>query len=182
MALWFPCVLWNCIRPEQLWCLNPKKILNVLPPLTKGGKRPEPSLRPSNAKDDNSGGETALDAPAECWICYDNDLDESDSSVSSSSSSSFSSSSSSSRRRVRGGRAMISPCDCKGDVGMVHHDCLKRWLVESADNPDSLRCKVCNAPYLVEKGSQFSLATGFTLRQWVATATAVTVMCGTCGG
>ena len=28
MALWFPCVLWNCIRPEQLWCLNPKKILD----------------------------------------------------------------------------------------------------------------------------------------------------------
>jgi len=25
VALWFPCVLWNCIRPEQLWCLNPKK-------------------------------------------------------------------------------------------------------------------------------------------------------------
>merc|ERR1719150_1434009 len=28
VALWFPCVLWNCIRPEQLWCLNPKKILD----------------------------------------------------------------------------------------------------------------------------------------------------------
>ena len=26
--MWFPCVLWNCIRPEQLWCLNPKKILD----------------------------------------------------------------------------------------------------------------------------------------------------------
>ena len=22
VALWFPCVLWNCIRPEQLWILN----------------------------------------------------------------------------------------------------------------------------------------------------------------
>ncbi len=45
-----------------------------------------------------------------------------------------------------------------------------------------MRCKVCNSPYLVEKGSQFSLATGFTLRQWVATAAAVTVMCGSLGG
>ena len=26
--MWFPCVLWNCIRPEQLWALNPKKILD----------------------------------------------------------------------------------------------------------------------------------------------------------
>ena len=33
IALWFPCVLWNCIRPEQLWCLNPKKILERFPPL-----------------------------------------------------------------------------------------------------------------------------------------------------
>lgn len=38
VALWFPCVLWNCIRPEQLWCLNPKKILERMPPLG-GGKR-----------------------------------------------------------------------------------------------------------------------------------------------
>ena len=37
---------------------------------------------------------------------------------------------------------MIQPCDCKGDVGAVHHDCLRRWLVESADNPDALNCKV----------------------------------------
>ena len=33
VALWFPCVLWNCIRPEQLWCLNPKKSLERFPPL-----------------------------------------------------------------------------------------------------------------------------------------------------
>ena len=25
MALWFPCVLWNCMSPEQLWILNSKK-------------------------------------------------------------------------------------------------------------------------------------------------------------
>ena len=30
VALWFPCVLWNCISPEQLWILNPKKILKKL--------------------------------------------------------------------------------------------------------------------------------------------------------
>merc|ERR1719264_1797478 len=39
VALWFPCVLWNCIRPEQLWCLNPKKILERMPPLNGRRKR-----------------------------------------------------------------------------------------------------------------------------------------------
>ena len=35
---------------------------------------------------------------------------------------------------------------------------------------------------MVEKGSQFSLITnGFTVRQWVATAGAVTLMCATLG-
>lgn len=40
----------------------------------------------------------------ECWICYDPD-------------------------RMDCG-PMIQPCNCKGDVGAVHHDCLRRWLVE----------------------------------------------------
>lgn len=30
VALWFPCVLWNSMSPEQLWILNPKKILKKL--------------------------------------------------------------------------------------------------------------------------------------------------------
>ncbi|KAL1115273.1 hypothetical protein AAG570_007304 [Ranatra chinensis] len=27
VALWFPCVLWNCMSPEELWILNPKRLL-----------------------------------------------------------------------------------------------------------------------------------------------------------
>jgi hypothetical protein len=38
---------------------------------------------------------------AECWICYDADAGP-----------------------------LIHPCNCRGGVGAVHHDCLKRWLVE----------------------------------------------------
>uniref|UniRef100_A0A1B6GD71 Uncharacterized protein n=1 Tax=Cuerna arida TaxID=1464854 RepID=A0A1B6GD71_9HEMI len=30
VALWFPCVLWNCTSPEQLWILNPKRIIKNL--------------------------------------------------------------------------------------------------------------------------------------------------------
>lgn len=46
IALWFPCVLWNCIRPEQLWCLNPKKILERFPQ----------SLRDNTTKSSSAGG------------------------------------------------------------------------------------------------------------------------------
>lgn len=41
---------------------------------------------------------------------------------------------------------------------------------------------MCNAAYMVEKGSQFSLTRGFTVKQWIQTATIVTVMCLTLGG
>lgn len=40
----------------------------------------------------------------DCWICYDSD------------------------RQDAG--PLIQPCQCRGDVSAVHHDCLRRWLVE----------------------------------------------------
>ena len=43
-------------------------------------------------------------------------------------------------------------------------------VFQSADNPEALKCKVCSANYMVEKGSQFSLAQGFTAKQWLQTA------------
>lgn len=30
-ALWFPCCLWNSTAPEQLWILNPRKLLSRQP-------------------------------------------------------------------------------------------------------------------------------------------------------
>lgn len=41
---------------------------------------------------------------AECWICYDTE-------------------------RTDAG-PLIQPCDCRGDVGAVHHHCLRKWLME----------------------------------------------------
>lgn len=159
IALWFPCVLWNCIRPEQLWILNPKKLITTLKNdrghqqqdgVYSGGSVSRDS---SSSRGTDSGGS---DAGAECWICYDTD-------------------------RTDAG-TLIQPCACKGDVAVVHHDCLRRWLVESADNPESLTCKVCNQAYEVERGSQFSLSQGFTTKHWIGTAGVVFVMMLAAGG
>ena len=40
----------------------------------------------------------------DCWICYDSESQESG--------------------------PLICPCDCKGDTAAVHHNCLRRWIVE----------------------------------------------------
>jgi len=153
VSLWFPCVLWNCIRPEQLWILNPKKIITVLH--HNDNAKGEPTKDSSQSRESSaSRGDDSEEL--ECWICYDTD-------------------------RTDAG-ALIQPCGCKGDVGVVHHDCLRRWLVESVESPESLRCKVCNQSYEVERGSQFSLAQGFTTKHWAGSAGVVSVMVAAAGG
>merc|ERR1740128_530941 len=107
VALWFPCVLWNCIRPEQLWILNPKKIIKTTSP----GTERDASEDKASSRDSSASRSDDL----ECWICYDSENSAAGS--------------------------LIQPCGCKGDVGYVHHDCLRRWLVEKGDeNPDNLTC------------------------------------------
>ncbi|XP_068228761.1 uncharacterized protein [Palaemon carinicauda] len=147
VALWFPCVLWNCMSPEQLWILNPKKILKKLDidrTLELGQPLPQKTDGSSNSG-------------AECWICYDNE-------------------------RTDVG-PLIQPCDCRGDVGAVHHNCLRKWLMECAENSsENLSCKVCGAVYELERGRAFWIGQGFTARHWLQTAFLVTVMCGTIAG
>ena len=152
VALWFPCVLWNCIRPEQLWILNPKKIIKTGP---SGGAREGRAGEEQAGSRDSS---ASRSDEVECWICYDTDNSL--------------------------GGTLIQPCGCKGDVGSVHHDCLRRWLVEKGEeNPDNLTCGVCKQPYEVERdSSQFSLAQGFTPVHWVVTASTVLVMVTAAGG
>merc|ERR1711936_483654 len=153
VALWFPCVLWNCIKPEQLWILNPKQILKTF--RHSDSNRGEKSTDSSVSRD-SSASRSDDSESLECWICYDNDRTDAGS--------------------------LIQPCGCKGDVGVVHHDCLRRWLVESVESPESLRCKVCNQSYEVERGSQFSLAQGFTTKHWAGSAGFVSVMVAAAGG
>ncbi|XP_014260105.1 uncharacterized protein LOC106672862 [Cimex lectularius] len=63
VALWFPCVLWNSMKPEQLWILNPKRIL----------KSQVAHVQP---KADTQFVEKSMPEETvegkECWICYDN--------------------------------------------------------------------------------------------------------------
>lgn len=119
VALWFPCVLWNCICPEALWVLNPRKILK------KAVRKAEPLASPTATgreleafldKQRQAGAGGAQQA-AECFICYD------------------------AERQDVG--PLIHPCACKGDVAAVHHDCLRTWLMESYCNPEAIKCKVC---------------------------------------
>jgi len=161
VALWFPCVLWNCVSPEQLWILNPKKILKKLDlDRVQGHKNEAESLVHDQLKAEiikkgpsSPGG--SLEKLPECFICYDSERDDAG--------------------------PLIQPCLCKGDVGIVHHDCLRKWLVESADNPDNLRCKVCNELYELERGQPW-LPAGFTLTSWLYTASIVTIMCASAAG
>lgn len=154
VALWFPCVLWNCVRPEQLWILNPKKILEKL-----GDKQPqineaESLVSPCKAVIVKSGG-GVNDRQPECWICYDTE-------------------------RTDAG-VMIQPCLCKGDVSVVHHECLKAWLIESSDNPDNIKCKVCNEPYKLER-EPICFPRGVSPKHWLQTAAIVCVMSSTVAG
>lgn len=91
--------------PEQLWILNPKRILKRLD-LDQGKHIKEIELQEKDAPQDTAflSTDTASINSKDCWICYD------------------------SERQDAG--PLIQPCHCRGDVSAVHHDCLRRWLVE----------------------------------------------------
>ncbi|XP_014469476.1 PREDICTED: uncharacterized protein LOC106741715 [Dinoponera quadriceps] len=151
VALWFPCVLWNCMSPEQLWILNPKRILKKLD-LDQGKHIKEIELQEKGASQDTAflTDATSINSK-DCWICYD------------------------SERQDAG--PLIQPCQCRGDVSAVHHDCLRRWLVESSVNADSLTCKVCGTNYNVEHASRLDWQNGLTPRHCLQTIAIVTTMC-----
>ncbi|XP_038218283.1 uncharacterized protein LOC119836903 [Zerene cesonia] len=152
VTLWFPCVLWNCMAPERLWILNPRRLLarqldearlaDLLAPSALGDAK--------NVETDSLVG--SVGSARDCWICYD------------------------------GARAepLIRPCRCTGDVAAVHHDCLKRWLIESYGTPDCMKCKVCNTPYHVEETNRLLWERGFTCLH--ALRTLLAFICMSCSG
>ncbi|KAG6463777.1 hypothetical protein O3G_MSEX014062, partial [Manduca sexta] len=147
VALWFPCVLWNSMAPERLWLLNPRRLLARQLDDAKLADLLAHHHDIKNVETDSLVG--SVGSARDCWICYDGSRSE----------------------------PLIRPCRCTGDVSAVHHDCLSRWLVESAATPDGLKCKVCNTPYLVQETNRVEWERGFTVVHWVRTALAVAVMC-----
>ena len=105
------------MAPEQLWILNPRKLLSR-------------QVDPINAQNATNKQSTSAEegqsflVKKDCWICYDAEKQE----------------------------QLIQPCKCTGDVSSVHHECLRRWLVESCTTSDTiLKCKVCDSPYEIER-------------------------------
>ncbi|XP_077282905.1 uncharacterized protein LOC143908926 [Arctopsyche grandis] len=145
VALWFPCVLWNCMAPEQLWILNPRRLLSQQQPENEAAA---PQTTTDKDDEEDIGGSCSSLGARDCWICYDSERAE----------------------------PLIQPCKCTGDVSSVHHDCLRRWLVESSSSAEELRCKVCNSPYEVEKTTKVRWERAFTTQQWLYTCVLVTCM------
>ncbi|XP_047035150.1 uncharacterized protein LOC124641189 [Helicoverpa zea] len=149
VALWFPCVLWNSMAPERLWLLNPRRLLaRQLDDARLADLLAHHHDAKQNVETDSLVG--SVGSARDCWICYDSSRSE----------------------------PLIRPCRCTGDVSAVHHDCLSRWLVESATSPDGLKCKVCNTPYIVQETNRVVWERGFTVAHWARTALAVACMCG----
>lgn len=167
----FPAVLWNCMQPSELWILNPRKLLAKFDqqkspetelsqvdgvPITTGLWPSWLSPFCTNRKCELAGKGTEDDEAfldkRECWICYDCERNE----------------------------PLIQPCDCTGDVSSVHHECLRRWLMESSSaSNEPLRCKVCNYEYEIYQNNELKWDKAFTAKHWGSTAVIVTCICMT---
>lgn len=149
LALWFPCVLWNCVQPQQLWILNPKKLLVGRELQRPRGTESEALFSLPKELGKSGDSLSSLEKVPECFICYDTE-------------------------RVDAG-PLIRPCNCKGDVSVVHHDCLRTWLIESSGSADSNRCKVCNEEYELERGEVW-LPSGLSTAHWLQTVAVLVIM------
>ena len=135
-VLWFPCVLWNTSCPEKLWFLNPRCLLKLTGDAgerllsatsMEGGGLLKRNIKPKNYNtfvQTSSNAESFSQEEGECWICYDRDNADA------------------------GG--LISPCNCKGGMAQVHHNCLRTWLVQHSQ-VENVYCKVCKQKYKVEQ-------------------------------
>ncbi|XP_060536212.1 uncharacterized protein LOC132708106 [Cylas formicarius] len=151
VAIWFPAVLWNCMQPSELWILNPRKLLAKFDQ-PKCSETEMSSVDGKTGKEGDGREDDEFLDKRECWICYDNEKKE----------------------------PFIQPCDCTGDVSSVHHECLRRWLMESSSsNNEPLRCKVCKYEYDICRNSELKWDKGFTAKHWGSTAVIVTCMCVT---
>ncbi|XP_014777319.1 uncharacterized protein LOC106874178 [Octopus bimaculoides] len=149
VSLWFPCVLWNCCSPEELWVLNPKKIFLSF----DRGKSLRTSLniatRQQEGTEASKNNSAVDDQNLLCWICYDPE-------------------------NVSCG-PLIQACKCKGDMSAVHHDCLRQWLVESESTAANATCRVCLEKYSLQE-SHYWLPKGTKIKHWIQVSFVLTAM------
>lgn len=157
VALWFPCVLWNSRSPEKLWILNPSIIIQTnndeeQVPAERGERDSLTNFRRRTPRNYESTADSSRDKTGpECWICYD-------------------------AENATSG-PLIQPCCCTGDVAYVHHECLRKWLLESVEESESSHCKVCKTPYQLTRGVP-RLYRGFDVRTSFYIMTMIVMMTG----
>ncbi|XP_062523560.1 uncharacterized protein LOC134198219 [Corticium candelabrum] len=157
IALWFPCALWNWKRPEKLWLINPRQLLQQ----SEEGESDEhsflvnsPGLTTSYASTETSV-QASVSIGDECWICLDKDLLK--------------------------GESLMIPANCKCH-NPVHHCCLKKWILEkhaSSSGSEKPCCAICHEPYVISVPTSSGwLLTGLTTRHWLTICGLVAALCG----
>jgi len=159
--LWFPCTLWNVNQPDKLWILNPRNLLEqaVHEDVSIVSETAPKTPKTSDCHDiidEQYLGEAGkfIAGESECWICYDKEKEE----------------------------VLIQPCNCKGDMKLVHHNCLKVWLVEKSAGSGgvgdkSLSCDVCREEYkVISDGRLFWTPNKVQFRAWAQTIMVIATM------
>lgn len=151
VSLWFPCVLWNCCRPEELWVLNPKNIFQSFKHERDFEREPVNSKRNQQKNYNTIDQSPSVDTSQNflCWICYDPDNHKAG--------------------------PLIQACNCKGDMSAVHHECLRKWLVESATTAEDAKCRVCLQKYSLQE-SHYWLPKGTKFRHWILVSSILVAM------
>ena len=89
VAIWFPLVLWKSAKPDELWLLNPKVLLQK----SSAGSAPDiitiysslnNQVHPVDSNPESSAEQESLASPScsgtetvqECFICYDSERDD----------------------------------------------------------------------------------------------------------
>lgn len=136
--------------PAVLWnCISPGELW-ILNPRKLLSKFDQTAWENASSNEQTSIETEIFVDKRECWICYD--FEKTD--------------------------PLIQPCACIGDVSSVHHDCLRRWLMESSStSAEILKCKVCDQPYNVHATEKLDWERGFTAYHWGSTAFIVTCLC-----
>lgn len=163
--LWFPCTLWNVGQPGKLWILNPQNLLTMqnaredmcivseAPCIVSEAPKITEIQKPVDEPEEEvEEAGSFISGESECWICYDKDNDED----------------------------LIQPCSCRGDMKLVHHKCLKVWLVEKSaggTGEKGFACDVCKEEYrVVNDGRTFWTPNKVQFRAWAQTLLVIVTM------